>query len=149
MNSNGGWVASAVDLVRFTCALDQTEILNQETSYLMLSRPSVPSWDGTNDYYGLGWRIHPGKSLSYWHNCSMPGTSAFLYRRPDGMVWAALFNARPDIDGDEFLVGVIFVMGLAAMMEKIVFSSLAIIFLIILTSIAVYRHRKRRIDDVI
>jgi hypothetical protein len=50
----------------------------------------------------------------------MPGTTAILYRKADGLIWVALFNTRPDTNGDEFLVDVITQMGKAAIMDKIV-----------------------------
>jgi len=63
MNASGDWIASTTDLVRFTYTLDVSEsdrILTPESTALMLARPSLPTWEGTDDCYGLGWRVPPG-----------------------------------------------------------------------------------------
>jgi N-acyl-D-amino-acid deacylase len=108
MGAHGGWVASATDLARFVWALDTgspATFLESETRTVMLARPEPPSWDGTSRYYGLGWQVRPaGKGSNWWRTGSMPGSSAVLYRTSAGLVWAALFNTRPDTSGHEFLV---------------------------------------------
>ncbi|MGK0199451.1 MAG: CubicO group peptidase (beta-lactamase class C family), partial [Yoonia sp.] len=39
MDAHGGWIASAVDLVRFACAIDQTRLLNRKSTAAMFARP--------------------------------------------------------------------------------------------------------------
>ena len=117
MDANGGWVASAADLVRFSWALEPANpaaILDGEILTLMRSRPLPPLWEDSSTYYGLGWRVRPaGQSANCWHTGSLPGSVAVLYRTSSGLTWAALFNSRPDTAGDEFLVDVIASLGQA------------------------------------
>jgi N-acyl-D-amino-acid deacylase len=115
MDAHGGWVGSAVDLVKFAAALDDPEhspLLKPETLRTMYRRPEAPLWrkdDGSpaDAYYGCGWMVRPvgqdGKA-NYWHSGSLPGTNTLLVRRADGLTWAALFNQRSEggklSDGD-------------------------------------------------
>jgi N-acyl-D-amino-acid deacylase len=94
MDAHGGWIASAVDLVRFAVSLDG--VLDETRRRLMVAGPP-----DQEVYYGLGWmvrRVGPGR-LNTWHGGSLPGTSTLLVRRHDGLVWAALFNERGSRDG--------------------------------------------------
>jgi len=99
MDAHGGWVASAVDLVRFVTALDGTRkpgLLKPET-FALIAAPPTPQIDPKHPArYGLGWALHPaGKGANWSHSGSLPGTMALMVRTHDGMTWAALFNARP------------------------------------------------------
>jgi len=98
-DSAGGWIASAIDLLRFVTALDghrSPPILRPETVQLMISRPDPPLWVGTPYYYAMGWVIEPvGDDAYWWHDGGLPGTRTLLVRRYDGLAWAALFNSRP------------------------------------------------------
>jgi CubicO group peptidase (beta-lactamase class C family) len=105
MDSHGGWLASAVDLVRFAAALDDpapNSWLPLETRPLLCEPPAPPVSREANGaltpvFYGCGWNVRPigqhGRA-NYWHNGSLPGTSTLLVRRHDGLTWAVLFNQR-------------------------------------------------------
>jgi CubicO group peptidase (beta-lactamase class C family) len=99
MDAHGGWIASAVDLVKFASSLDK--VLNGKSLEAMFAKPSNAGNAPT--FYGLGWMIRPvgaeGK-MNVWHTGSLPGTSTLLVRRHDGLVWAAVFNER--IKDDKF-----------------------------------------------
>ena len=102
MAAHGGWIASAIDLVRFVTALDgRRQVpkppLKPETVQLMISRPAPPLWVGTAYYYAMGWLVRPvsGGEANWWHDGSLPGTSSLLVRTYHGLTWAALFNSRP------------------------------------------------------
>ena len=101
--SAGGWIASAIDLVRFSTALDGSKepaVLEPETVEMMTSRPAPPLREDSKHYYGLGWRVRPVRSdANWWHFGSLPGTRTLLIRTYHGMVWAALFNSRPQEGG--------------------------------------------------
>jgi len=112
MDSHGGWIASAVDLVRFACAFDDPAhcpILKPESVALMFARPDGPAGyeaDGTPKaaYYACGWSVRPtgnGKA-NHWHAGALPGTSTLLVRRGDGLTWAVLFNQIADESGLEY-----------------------------------------------
>lgn len=100
----GGWLASAVDLVRFAKVLDAPgAVLNATSINRMLAKPSpLLTVDGA--WYGAGWWVRqvPGH-LNTWHNGSLPGTYTYLARLQNGFTYAALFNrgeesGSPDYD---------------------------------------------------
>jgi|SRR5581483_7530418 len=111
MDSHGGWIASAVDLVRFATALDRPEqckILKAESIRTMFARPAgrAGSRRQAHDdagmplpaYYACGWQVRPvGKrGANTWHMGALSGTATLLVRRFDGLDWAVLFNTRND-----------------------------------------------------
>lgn len=106
MDSHGGWIASAPDLVRFACALDDPRacpILRPESIAEMFARPDgeaghEPDGKPKAAYYACGWLVRPkgeGKA-NHWHGGGLPGTKTLLVRRHDGLNWAVLFNQRKD-----------------------------------------------------
>jgi N-acyl-D-amino-acid deacylase len=111
--AHGGWVASAVDLVRFASAFDydrKSPLLSADTIKEMWARPEgaarfEPRKKKLPDaYYGCGWEVRPvGKTgkANTWHEGLISGTSTLLVRRFDGLNWAVLFNADTDPKGDE------------------------------------------------
>jgi len=101
MDSHGGWIGSAVNLVRFAVSVDgqrPPSILRPETVQVMTSRPAPPLWAGESYWYGMGWYVRPihENVANWWHAGSLPGTSALLVRTYHGLAWAALFNCRPE-----------------------------------------------------
>ncbi len=92
MDSHGGWLASAGDLVRFAMRVDgfanPPDILRAETLKAMTT-PTAASPD-----YACGWAVN--KVPNWWHSGSLPGTSSLLVRTAGGLCWAALANARTD-----------------------------------------------------
>jgi N-acyl-D-amino-acid deacylase len=108
MDAHGGWVASAVDLLRFVCHVDGRpqipDLLSPSTVELMISRPSLQEWQGSAWYYAFGWQVRPvNAEANWWHTGSLPGTSTLLVRANNGLAWAALFNSRPE-DSDGFML---------------------------------------------
>jgi N-acyl-D-amino-acid deacylase len=112
MDSHGGWIASAVDLVKFACAFDDPDhcpILKPESVARMFARSEGPAGyneDGTpkDAYYACGWSVRPtgdGKA-NHWHAGGLPGTSTLLVRRSDGLNWAVLFNQSVDDSGLDY-----------------------------------------------
>jgi N-acyl-D-amino-acid deacylase len=98
MDAHGGWLASAVDLVRFASHIEK--VLDEKTRALMVSRP--PGLPEAPAYYACGWMVRPvGKDgkMNTWHAGSLPGTATLLVKRHDGLVWAALFNDRSKGEG--------------------------------------------------
>jgi len=109
MDAHGGWIASAVDLVRFASSLDddaQTRVLSRESVRTMFAPPAEPvSRDAQGKlepaYYACGWQVRPktAGNENTWHNGSLAGTSTLLVRRHDGFCWAVLFNTGKTISG--------------------------------------------------
>lgn len=92
MDSHGGWIASALDLVKFANTLP----LSSQALREIAARPALPLPRDTAAYYGLGWQIRPvGNGANWWHTGSLPGTITLLVRTHHGYCWAVLFNSRP------------------------------------------------------
>jgi len=103
LDSHGGWVASAIDLVQFASSIDGLKspfFLKPETVRLMLSRPTLRVWASSSHYYALGWLVGPvgSSGMNWWHDGSLPGSRTILVRTYHGLAWAALFNTRPKED---------------------------------------------------
>ena len=104
-DANGGWIASAPDLVRWAKMFDASStVLNSTSLGRVWAKPETGlSTDGS--YYGLGWQIRPttsGTGRNTWHTGSMPGTYSLLVRTSSGMSWAAVFNRRDDASGKSY-----------------------------------------------
>jgi N-acyl-D-amino-acid deacylase len=113
--AHGGWIASAVELVRFASALDGPKLLKPATIAEMFARPKGSPGHEDNGkpkdaYYGCGWSVRPigdkGKA-NQWHTGFIAASEAILVRRWDGLSWAVLFNTSSTPDGRERLAGLI------------------------------------------
>ena len=102
MDSHGGWIASAVDLVKFANAIDGHRgrpLLAKSSLADLTSRPAPPLQQNSDSYYGLGLSIRPvGNDANWWHSGSLPGTTTLMVRTHNGYCWAVLFNSRPEGD---------------------------------------------------
>lgn len=105
-DANGGWIASAPDIVRWARMFDKSSsVLNTASLNSIWAKPEI----GVNSdgwYYGLGWQVRPvttgGTGRNTWHTGSMPGTFTIVVRTYNGMSWAALFNRRDDASGKSY-----------------------------------------------
>jgi CubicO group peptidase (beta-lactamase class C family) len=108
--AHGGWVASAVDLVRFACAFDNPQkspVLTAESIKEMWARPEGAAGFTANkkprdEYYACGWDVvlvEKGTRMNTWHAGALSGVSSTLVRRFDGLNWAVLFNTDADPKG--------------------------------------------------
>jgi len=94
-----GWIAAPIDLLRFVMHVDAVagseNILRPTTIWTMTTAsPAQPN-------YARGWRLFPAGG--WYHTGFMPGVSAVMARRADGICWAACINTRgdePRLDGD-------------------------------------------------
>jgi N-acyl-D-amino-acid deacylase len=102
LDAHGGWVASAIDVVRFGAAWHRpatSKVLSRRSVELMFAPPAGPVGHQKGGkvkelYYACGWLVRPyspGKRNT-WHNGLLPGTSTLLVCRGDGLCWAVLFN---------------------------------------------------------
>jgi N-acyl-D-amino-acid deacylase len=110
MDSHGGWISSAPDLVRFASAFDQpakSKLLKADTIRTMFARPDglaghEKSGKAKVVFYGCGWSVRTlGREdrINTWHTGALDGTATILVRRFDGLDWAVLFNARTNAEG--------------------------------------------------
>ncbi|HLY58659.1 MAG TPA: serine hydrolase domain-containing protein, partial [Stellaceae bacterium] len=113
MDANGGWIASAVELVRFADAFNDIRnsvLLDEASIRAMLARPAGPpgmeNGKPATDWYACGWSVRPAdeKAGRYtrWHGGLLAGSSTLLVCRDDGLNWAAVFNSDSDHAGKEF-----------------------------------------------
>ncbi|WP_433007368.1 serine hydrolase domain-containing protein [Kribbella sp. CA-294648] len=104
-DANGGWIASAPDLVRWAKMFDApSTVLNATSLGRVWAKPEIGITNGW--YYGLGWQVRPttqgGTGRNTWHTGSLPGSFSLLVRTYNGMSWAALFNRRDDASGKSY-----------------------------------------------
>ena len=92
MDSHGGWIATATDLVKLLVRLNynpyKPEILKPKT----LNQLYTPALDGST--YAKGWAVNSANN--HWHNGSLPGEQALAVNTHDGFSWAVLVNTRTD-----------------------------------------------------
>ncbi|GJM04050.1 MAG: penicillin-binding protein [marine bacterium B5-7] len=88
MDSHGGWISNAIDLVKFSMSIDgrRKDILNSKSIKLMTTASKH------NSNYALGWNVN--QYNNWWHMGSLPGTASILVRTEHGYNWAVLLNSR-------------------------------------------------------
>ena len=85
MDSHGGWIATAGDLVRFASQLPL--LLNPDSLRAMTTH-------GVSESYARGWNVN--KTPNWWHNGSLPGTTTIMVHTAKGLCWAGLLNGRKE-----------------------------------------------------
>ncbi|MCP5540576.1 MAG: beta-lactamase family protein [Akkermansiaceae bacterium] len=90
MDSHGGWIATASDLVRFASQLPT--LLSNESIRTMTT-------PGLNQNYARGWAVNPVPN--WWHTGSLPGTTTILVHTAKDLCWAGLLNGRTKTSGAE------------------------------------------------
>ncbi|RJL24161.1 class A beta-lactamase-related serine hydrolase [Bailinhaonella thermotolerans] len=99
-DSAAGWVASAVDLLRFQRVFDpEAGLLTRGSIRSAFAKPEPgPQEDGW--WYGKGWFVREAEGgLDAWHEGGLAGAYTHLYRRHDGVAYAAFFN-RSEAEGE-------------------------------------------------
>jgi N-acyl-D-amino-acid deacylase len=113
MDANGGWIASAIMLVRFADAFNDirtSRLLDESSIRAMLARPPGPpgmeNGKPAESYYGCGWDVRPSArrpdKYTKWHGGGLAGSSTLLVARDDGINWAVVFNSDADRAGKDF-----------------------------------------------
>ena len=106
LDSHGGWIASAADLVRFTMAVDGRRgqaLLTPESLEAMTTTPRPrdtgigSSWYSKPVTAGLGWDMRTvAGGLEWSHGGALEGSTAALpIHAPDGLTLAFTFNTLP------------------------------------------------------
>ena len=93
--AHGGWVASAVDLVKFASCFDDPNacpLLSAASVQTLLTRgyPATPI--PTRKYFACGWDVVPGSPTQTYRTGSFNGTEALMYRQSDGTNVAVIVN---------------------------------------------------------
>jgi CubicO group peptidase (beta-lactamase class C family) len=97
MDSHGGWIATARDLMLFSSQLYKTSPRNGLLAGESVRTMTTP---GTvNPGYARGWSVN--KVPNWWHGGSLPGTSTIMVRTAKGICWAGLLNGRTENIGGE------------------------------------------------
>lgn len=94
IDAHGGAIANAPDLTRFLNAVGGREgfqLLKPSSVETMLARPDTPG-ERTGRYYALGWNVNPGLTIMGHAGAISYGTLSVVYRLPQGITYAALFN---------------------------------------------------------
>ncbi|KAL5009994.1 hypothetical protein ScPMuIL_012299 [Solemya velum] len=98
----GGWVVSAVDLIRLLDSLSkcntERSIIGEAALTLMVEKPS---YETGQNWYGLGLDVQHG-GATWGHTGEMDGTSSTFQHHFSGLSWTILFNSwshDSDIDG--------------------------------------------------
>ena len=105
LDSHGGWVASAPELLRFARLFRPAEegaLLGPESLARAFAEPeTLPPDEAREVWYAAGWSVRrlPGERFHAWHFGTLPGTSTLLVLRADGLAWCALFNELGDSEG--------------------------------------------------
>jgi CubicO group peptidase (beta-lactamase class C family) len=102
MDAHGGWIASAIDLVRFAREFDSPETNRFLSAKGIAATFARPNNKKDPAYYALGWSVRPaGKKgkANTWHMGAFSGSSTLLVRRHDGLDWAVLFNMAQTAKG--------------------------------------------------
>ena len=102
MDAHGGWIASAIDLVRFAREFDSPETCRFISAESITATFARPNEKKDPAYYAFGWSVRPvGKNgkANTWHTGGFAGSSTLLVRRHDGIDWAVLFNMERTAKG--------------------------------------------------
>ncbi|SEG88314.1 CubicO group peptidase, beta-lactamase class C family [Nonomuraea solani] len=106
----GGWLASAVDLVRFARILDAPgTVLNATSIGRMVAKPEIGVTESGSWYAAGLWVRQVTGHLNTWHSGGLPGTYTYTARLQNGFTYAALFNrgeesGSPDFDALSALI---------------------------------------------
>jgi CubicO group peptidase (beta-lactamase class C family) len=90
MDSHGGWIATAEDLVRLLVRVDGFPEAPDLLAPATLRAMTTPTKAGPG--YARGWSVNAANN--WWHGGSLPGTSTLAVRTASGLCWAVLANTR-------------------------------------------------------
>lgn len=104
-DANGGWVATATDVLRFLTALDErsSKPLLNARSLQAICESAAPGSSSGSEHHGLGFFVRPqgqGGRPDLWHMGGLPGCKSIMVRLGDGLDWVALFNGTGSFPAD-------------------------------------------------
>lgn len=89
-DANGGWIASATDMMRLMVHVDGLSTVPDILTPALKDTMITPFF--ANQSYACGWNV--SAQGSWYHSGSFPGSSSFWMRRNAGMSGIALVNSR-------------------------------------------------------
>ncbi|MFI1768272.1 serine hydrolase [Streptomyces sp. NPDC020800] len=92
-DAEGGWLATATDLMRFVTRVDGFAAPPDILSSASIQTMTTPSTANGANGYAKGWSVHPA-TQTWWHTGNLAGSSSVLARTRHGFCWAALANTR-------------------------------------------------------
>ena len=100
VDASGGWIASAIDLVRFVTAFnvpEQCPVLTGTSIERMFALPeniAPGEYKRGDEYYSYGWfvRDYGDNNRDTWHSGGVGGGSSFMARWKSGINCAIVFN---------------------------------------------------------
>jgi len=99
MDSQGGWVATPVELLKFLVRVDgrngKSDILQAASVDAMVNSPSVAP------FYSHGWIVTYDNR---WHDGSVQGTRTIMGNLGDGYAWAILTNTRDAANDNNYFL---------------------------------------------
>lgn len=102
MLADAGWLASAVDLVRFatsTCGEGPgPRPIKAETLTMMTTKADVPEWHDKKFYFAMGWEADltkGDKEMEISRQGSLAGVMTYLNHSASGVTFAYCINTRP------------------------------------------------------
>lgn len=102
LTADCGWVASSVDIARFVDTVfgdspTNKQPLSNRMRKRMLTRPSIPEWNGMDSYFAMGWEVESAKLHHVKKEGCLPGSTAVVFHRPDGTSISLSMNSRPQL----------------------------------------------------
>jgi len=88
LGAAGGWIASAIDLMKLVIVIDQNPAVKDILSENSINEMTKVDPEGLDP---LGWR-KTDENGEWWRTGTLPGTSALIKRQPDGISWVILSN---------------------------------------------------------
>lgn len=99
----GGWVSNAFDLAKFVNRLQQYQLISRHWLNVMTTMPAGYRYILGQRLsflpypYGMGWfLLHDGHQTIWYTHGSFTGSNALVMRLPNGAIYVALFNKKPD-----------------------------------------------------
>jgi len=92
LDSAGGWIASASDLVRVAMHVDGFSYKPNILSNKSITAMTQPLLSTSNS--ACGWFVN--RFPNWWHFGSLPGTTSLLVRTASGLCWSAIANTRSE-----------------------------------------------------
>jgi len=97
MDSHGGWIATASDLVKFlnhVAGAPGIPALLKPATIQQMTTPAAAYDPNSPARYARGWMVRNNGAGNWWHNGSLPGSTTIMVRTATGVCWAALTNTR-------------------------------------------------------